>query len=69
MKAILEFNLPEERGEFELINKASQLYSVLFDFDQWVRHKMKYESIEKIELIEVREKLYELMSESGVNFD
>lgn len=31
MKAVLEFNLPEEQNEFDLATKASKMYSALFD--------------------------------------
>jgi hypothetical protein len=37
MKAILEFNLPEDKGEFDFANNAVNYYSALFEFDQWLR--------------------------------
>jgi hypothetical protein len=42
MKAILEFNFPEDQDEFETINNASKYYSVLWDLDQYLRNKTKY---------------------------
>ena len=34
MKAILEFNLPEDKENFDLANNALNYYSALFEFDQ-----------------------------------
>lgn len=36
MKAILEFNLPEEQGEFDLATKAGNMHSALWDIAQEV---------------------------------
>lgn len=75
MKAILEFNLPEDNVEYELASKASSMHSVLWDMDQWLRAQYKYMSDEeysedKYEAYELaREKLNELMNENNVNLD
>lgn len=42
MKAILEFNLPEDQEEYKRVNAASDLCAVLWDFDQWLRAEIKY---------------------------
>jgi len=42
MEAILKFNLPEERREFELTVDASKWYSVCWDMDQYLRSQTKY---------------------------
>jgi hypothetical protein len=42
MEAILKFNLPEERPEFELAVDASKWYSVCWDMDQYLRSQTKY---------------------------
>lgn len=36
MKAILEFNLPEEQLEFQMASKASDMYAALWDIAQEV---------------------------------
>ena len=66
MKAILEFNLPEDNQEFELTSKALKMYSTLWDFDVWLRTEIKYKDKE---LDEVREKLRELMNDNRIDFD
>lgn len=43
MKAILEFNLPEDREEFELATKAGELSSAMIEFYQALRGMWKYE--------------------------
>ena len=45
MKAVLEFNLPEEKHEFDNATQGSKMRSVLWDFDQWLRSKTKYEDL------------------------
>ena len=37
MKAILEFDLPDDSGEFRLASTASDLYNTLWEMDQWLR--------------------------------
>ena len=67
MKAILEFNLPEDNQEFELHTKALKMYSTLWDFDLWLRSEIKYNNQEQYE--PVREKLRELMNDNRIDFD
>ena len=45
MKAVLEFNLPEDDHEFANATQGSKMRSVLWDFDQWLRAKVKYEDL------------------------
>jgi hypothetical protein len=74
MKAILEFNLPEEDKEYELVNNASKMYSVLWDMDQWLRSNTKYApdttSQDTYDAYKkCRDQLRELMYEENVSFD
>ena len=45
MKATLTFNLPEESHEFANATQGSKMRSVLWEFDQWLRSKVKYEDL------------------------
>jgi hypothetical protein len=45
MKAVLEFNLPEENHEFANATNGSKMRSVLWELDQWMRAKLKYEEL------------------------
>ena len=73
MKAILEFNLPEDKVDFNLALKGSDWWHVCWEMDQWLRAQYKYMPDEKYSkekydtYVEAREKLLELMSENGVS--
>lgn len=45
MKAILKFNLPEENDEFLNAIQGANMRSVLWEFNEWLRTKVKYEDL------------------------
>jgi len=70
MKAILEFDLPEDINEYKLANNASAMYSILWDHDQWLRSKIKYEELSDDQhqaYQECRKKLRELLIENNID--
>lgn len=74
MKAILEFDLNEDRAEFELMVNANKWYCVAWDIDQELRRRTKYASDEDDEkvveaLYKFRETVGEIMSKYNVIFD
>ena len=75
MKAILEFNLPEDHIEFEMATNGSKMHSVLWEMDQWLRAQYKYMpdeeySKDKYETFEkCRDQLREIMFENGLKFE
>lgn len=74
MKAILEFDLNEERAEFELTVNAHKWYCVVWDIDQELRRRTKYASDDEDEkvveaLYKFRETVGEIMSKYNVNFE
>jgi len=64
MKAILEFNLPEDKENFDLANNGLNYYSALFEFDQWLRSEYKHNN--KEEMYEVRRKLNKIINENNI---
>jgi len=64
MRAILEFNLPEDKEDFDFANNGINYYSALVEFDQWLRSEYKYNNNEA--MFEVREKLKEFINENNV---
>ena len=64
MKATLEFNLPEDKEEFDFATNAVNYYSALCEFDQWLRSEYKYNGNEA--MVEVREKLNEIINENNI---
>lgn len=45
MKAILKFDLPEENHEFLNATQGANMRSVLWEFNEWLRTKVKYEDL------------------------
>ena len=65
MKAILEFNLPEESEEFELARNGAKLSCAISDFQNWLRNQIKhgYYAEEQMAVFErVREKFFDAMN-------
>jgi hypothetical protein len=70
MKAILEFNLPEETEEYELAMNGSHYLFALQELDNYLRSQLKYNDSlneEQCYIIEsIRTKLHEELNERGV---
>ena len=75
MKAILEFNLPEDNYDYKLCNLAPNMHQVLWDFDQLLRACVKYKFLgdkklteEEIEFAQkLREKWHELLYDNKID--
>ena len=67
MKATLEFNLPEDRDDFNYATNGFNYYMALVEMDEWLRSEYKYN--DKEEMYEVREKLREIILENNVKID
>ena len=74
MKAILEFELPDDKVEFDTASKAMDWAILAWDIDQYIRRKLKYQtekldsSSAKEELELLRNELRDLMEVSGLQF-
>lgn len=64
MKATLEFNLPEDKEDFDFATNGINYYSALVEFDQWLRSEYKYNDNEA--MFKVRKKLNEFINENNV---
>ena len=72
MEAILKFDLPDDKTEFEVASKAMDWAILAWDIDQMIRsllkyHPGEYETGEKA-LDHVREEIYNIMEEKGLQF-
>ena len=71
MKAILEFNLPEDKVDFDLALQGSDWKHVCWEMDQYLRKELKYsdeKSFEELKLLqEVRDELYRFINENNVD--
>ena len=53
MKATIEFNLPEDQTEFDIATNANKYYSALFNFQQYLRNKLKHEELSEHDILVV----------------
>ena len=74
MEAILKFDLPEDKEEFEVASKAMDWSILAWDIEQYIRNRLKYQT-EKLdtssankELELLRNELHELMEDNGLRF-
>lgn len=70
MKAILEFNLPEEQDEFNYACNGLKYCSALSNIDSFLRSKIKYDETltdEQYKVYEdVRTKLWEILNDDNI---
>ena len=69
MKATLEYNLPEEQHDLNNALHCHDWQMVLWDLDQILRAKTKYEDNHTIEVDVVRELIHQLMVDRNITFD
>ena len=68
MKAILEFNLPEDQAQVDVATKAMDWSLLVWHIDQFIRNKIKYEQDREGVLQLVRNELNFQMEEKGLQF-
>jgi hypothetical protein len=71
MKAILEFNLPEDQIDFEDASNGQKWSLSMWELDNWLRSQTKHPPEGMSEdtwkaLDDTREKLYEILNENGL---
>jgi len=72
MKAVLEFNLPEEQEQYQIANRFMDWALAVKDIDDWFRNRLKYgqefdsgsEELEK-----ARQALFEILEDRGLDLD
>ena len=68
MRAILEFDLPEDTEEFAVATKAMDWSLLVLHIDQFIRNKIKYDQDRDGVLQLVRNELNFQMEEKGLQF-
>ena len=68
MKAILEFELPEDREEYVAASRGMEWALLVWHIDQFIRNKIKYEQDRDGVLQLVRNELNFQMEEKGLNY-
>jgi hypothetical protein len=71
MKAILEFNLPEDSSEFDSAVNGEKWSLAMWELSQWLRSQTKHAaegmSDDTYKAFEdTRDKLYEILNEEGL---
>lgn len=74
MKAILEFELPEDQSQFNFATQGSEWWYVVWNMDRWLRGETKHAhdlmpEDEYLAYEKCREKLRELIDSQGLNLD
>ena len=70
MKVTYEFNLPEDAHELEQMQQADKYHSIIWDFKQYLRNRVKYNTDDltqpEYELLEdLREQFHQLINDHG----
>jgi len=70
MKVIYEFNLPEDQSELEQMQQADKYHSIIWDFKQYLRNRVKYNTDDltqpEYELLEdLREQFHQMINDHG----
>ena len=63
MKAILEFELPDDKTEFDTASKAMDWAILAWDIEQYIRNRLKYQTEEDLETSSAEEELQLLRNE------
>lgn len=69
MKITMEFNLPEDKDDYDLHNNASNMFCILVELDSFLRSKLKYEELNNDQYTSfeiARNHLYALLDDKGV---
>lgn len=67
MKAVLEFDLPTDKEEFERATKAVSYSLVLWDLDRYLRSKIDNDDTGIYQ--KVRDELFEILYKHNINID
>ena len=68
MKAILEFNLPEDTEEYDAVSKGMDWALLVWHIDEFIRNKIKYEQDRDGVLQLVRNELNFQRTEKGLKY-
>lgn len=72
MKATIEFNLPEDQHEFDLMVNSSGMYNAIWDINSELRKIWKYEELNEDEsniLGRIRDSFNAILEENNVNLN
>ena len=72
MRAVLEFDLPDDRENFELASHAVDWFSVVHEMDEmlrsWIKYGHEFQSADEA-LEEMRQRLWDGLENRGLTLD
>lgn len=69
MKAKFEFDLPEERAEYDVYRQGPALHSAVWNLLEWIRQKRKHSEEESVSFDALARKVHEILDDEGVALD
>lgn len=73
MKAIIEFNFPEDQAEYDLMLDSSKMFCSLIDIEQMLRGIYKYDETlnqSQYDIVEkIREEFYDILKNNNLNLN
>lgn len=72
MKATIEFNLPEDQNEFELMNDAPKMFCALLEIERMLRRWYKYETLNQsqYDIVEkIRDEFNDIIIQNQININ
>jgi molybdopterin-guanine dinucleotide biosynthesis protein A len=63
------FNLPDDKSELQLTQKASDYYCALHDLDQLFRQWQKYQNVKSVKIEKLRDEFFNVLKQHDVKFD
>ena len=67
MKATLSFQLPEDQDDFTLATNAAKYFGALWDFQNYLREKVKYQNNPQTDWEKVQDMFFKILEDSDVN--
>ena len=72
MKATIEFNLPDDQHEFELMNDAGKMFYALIEIERMLRRWYKYETLNQsqYDIVEkIRDEFNDIIIQNQININ
>lgn len=67
MKVVIEFNLPEEKQDYDRCNKASDLCAFIWEFQNYLRTQSRYDGTDDIH--KIYSKWFEMLNDEGIDLE
>lgn len=70
MKAIVEFNLPEDKEDFDIYNKSHEMLASFLELDTYLRNAIKYNDDipehQKEVYVKIRQEMNDILQNNDV---